>query len=374
MSLRSTALRIPAIGLAAGVAVLSFSADLRGEEAPAPAEGALRGMLEAVPAYFMTDDMGYVSVHFVDHEAAALSAALAGMEEHGVWAGPNGGALRANLSTLSWYVTVGTETQWSGQVGFELRDLRQSLELSPPWETYLLFRLRPGVAEGIGPVLEANGYEARADAPYPAWGRGEDGTTDLENRDRRHLFSGGVGLSSRVGIMGDMVVQGPVWEPVLAFMSEGQPSIAEDPAMAALLEGVEASGLPVVQAFIPLSPDLTPARREVPWTAAALIDRFTDTEHIGQVVLVFPDADAARDAAAHIAGAWESEPSTVFDGSFADRTGWQPEFELVGEGPTVLVMTLAADPDWSSLAAPNRAYDTLYRAVMRGDMVFLPRS
>ncbi len=374
MGLGSTAVKLPTIGLAAGVALLSFSADLRGDEAPAPGESALRGMLEAVPAYFVTTGSGSEHLHFVDHEAAAMSVALSGTGAHEMWAGPHGGTVRASVSALQRFLMYGIEGEWRAQIGFDPQDMRQSLELSLPGESYLLLRMKPGVTEGIGPVLEANGYEPRPAAPHLAWGRGEDRMMDLANRDPMHPFGGEMGRSTRVGVMGDMVVQGPVWLPVLAFMSDGQPSAADVPAMAALLEGLEAWGLPVVQAFIPLKPEMLVDAGEVPWTAAALIDGFTIRKQVGQLVLVFPDLDTARDAADHIAAAWDNEPSTVFQVSYADNTGWQPDFELVGEGPTVLVMTLAADPDWSSLMSPNSAYETLYRALMMRDMVFLPRS
>ena len=124
----------------------------------------------------------------------------------------------------------------------------------------------------------------------------------------------------------------------------------------------------------PTDPEAQAAGAVLPLGAALLADlSVPGGPGVGLLALTFPDRDLALAAAAHMERAWATVPSLARRGVPFGNIAGPAHAYVTGKGPFVALLVVA-DP---GLAVEgrlrNRAFDTLYEAVLQRDLVFLPQ-
>ena len=253
--------------------------------------------------------------------------------------------------------------------------------------------LNPGV--GAGPVLVANGYTQTDQMGYPALVRGqEEGSFDIAARN--DPFGAGIGISSRIGFTGDILMQAPSWPMLTRMMAPSESMLADNSEIAALLGAVDAApaelgGLvrvrllsdPVsIAAWDPLAglqldppPDVQPAnepKSRLPfWTMGLLADLATPETETAIIALVFPTQSAADTAAATLSSAWQYQLTPASGHSFQEITGATATTSVSGTGPFVALLTATQPTTAEGGMIGNRTWSALLRAYYQRDLLLL---
>lgn len=219
-----------------------------------------------------------------------------------------------------------------GAIGVGVGDVQRGLEFGaqPSWGMVLGLAPDADREAAVAGALAARDFAARDIAGVTVWHRGEDGSMDLADRALADPFGGDLGLASRLFLADGRLAGSPVWplaEAMAAAAAGTVPTLADDPAIATavhaatdpgldgellqfiLLDGTDAMPVPdellrILEDNI-VDPDfgmrLRPEGPLPPYAVAALADRFAGDRDEALVVLVYPDAVSAGQAAAVLA-------------------------------------------------------------------------
>jgi hypothetical protein len=288
-------------------------------------------------------------------------------------------------------VLADADDPWRAATGFGPGDVLRIATLSAPPARAAVIDLAPGAGAAVAPALAARGYVQATQGGLTAWARGEDFRVDLAARDLNDPFGGDLGQSSRVQVEADRIRQAVAW-PVLGFVASARDTaLAGQPGVAALLDALDrtkgagallgavlwtdAAGLALADPLgVVTGATPPPAGPPDAWGAALFADLSDGPRSTGVLALtvVLPDAAAAEALRARVAEAWADRPGTA--GPFAVITGGPAEVDIHPAGAGLWVLTLAQTLPTEVFAGRftrNRSYETLMRAALMRDLVFL---
>ncbi len=346
-----------ALGLASGAGAWDWSGPA--DDPP------LQAMLSHLPALMVQPGIARAEIGFADLAAAR------GIEPGGEARHPR--ALRVLMralppSRLGQELSLGGES-WRGGVGFVPGDIAQLLLFDAPPIGASVMALNPGAAAAIPAALAANGYGEAQSFGVSAWTRGEDGRIDLNARSRDDPFRGLLGRSARIALDGDLLRHATTWPLLAGLVQADRAPATDDPGLAALLAALvpPAESGPLLRAY--LLPDASGLASGL--RSALLADYSTGPQSTALMVLAF---DSAADLTAElVAQRWATVPGQAGD-SYASRLGATPALAVqrAGDGLTLSLTLTLPTATLRHGGATNPAFDALYQAITRRDLVFLP--
>ena len=284
-------------------------------------------------------------------------------------------------------------TDWRETVGFGPGDIAQVIALQAPPNSAQIIRLTPGVIEAVGPALQATGYALQTGQGVTAWARGEDHAMDMRNRNRDDPFDGGMGLSARVQIEGDLLRHARAWEMSAALADAASRPAAARPDIAALLDALDGAATDLPEAaliFAMLLPEAAtlglpppfamltasdPPREDATpdWISAVLADLANGPGEAAvlAVSIALPDAATAEALRARIETAWAERPSESDGRSYGERLGVPARVAAHDAGGGLWVLSVTVETGAGEDRRRTLAMDALYSGAMRGDLVFM---
>lgn len=285
-------------------------------------------------------------------------------------------------------VVYGFRGEWDNLVGFRPGDITAMLSVENPPTLLTLMELSEDVELiAVMQALVANGYEAEQADAWSTWWRGEDFTLDPERIDWANPFGGALGRSARIATDGSVLAYAPAWPVVRSLIAGAEPRLDQVPAVAALLEAlddprfgtaelVQATLLPVPWPAV--SPAAAPSSGDTdsdvglpPWRLGILADLSSGEIDHAVAALVYDDRDKANGLAGPLLDAWHTQHSSVVDRTFADLAGGTADTYVVGDGPAVLVLSIARPMGQGDYVPRNLAYHFLTSAHRNADLSIL---
>jgi hypothetical protein len=284
---------------------------------------------------------------------------------------------------------------WPDLLGFGPGQIVSMLTVTGLPQSAVLLQLTPGVTDLVGPALIANSYMQTDQMGFPAYARGEqDLAFDIAARNSADPFGGGLGMSSRIAIQGDILLQSRDWPMLTEMTAADTPKLADNPEIAAILNALD--GVPedlgglvrarlmtdplVIGAWNPLAElqlDAAPSAQEPPksrlpfWSMGLLADLATaDTETV-VIALVYATQSDAVTAAASLQSAWRFQLSAAAGRSFADMTGAGATTSVSGNGPFVTFLTATVATEAYGGMVSNRPFSALIQAYYQRDLSIL---
>jgi hypothetical protein len=218
----------------------------------------------------------------------------------------------------------------SDVVGFELLvDMDRSIEYgTPPQVGWVLSGEFD--ADAIGTALSGRGFEQRDVSGVTVWHRFDDEMIDLNAVEPLDPFGGQLGASARIAVMDGYLANARYWqmiEDIIAAAQGSMPSLADDPAYAALAEIITAGDGLLLQALffngidlaMAVPPDQesqdegeqaeTPAEdygQLPPFGQTVLADRQEGQDQVHLLGLMYGDSAMAQQAADEVAARIET--------------------------------------------------------------------
>lgn len=278
-------------------------------------------------------------------------------------------------------------SDWTATVGFNAGDLRAAALVREPPDSRLALLLAAGVAPRVAPALVANGYTASEDHGLPAFWRGaKDFGMDLGARNPDDPFGFPLPKSSRIALVGDVLLQSASWPGLGSLVAATGPSptvLALGRALdlpgwgdRALVQGIIFSDPASFNTGIRLDDSLTPETvppGAVPyWSNLLLADLSDGQSDLTLVVLLYTARSDAETAAQALEAGWGAAVLPSFgDKTLAEAVGTGAA-TVAGDGPFLAIYAIETAPD---VSAPgmlrNRGYHVLLNAAFMRDLPLL---
>ena len=252
----------------------------------------------------------------------------------------------------------GSINQMRDTVGFQwIADVNQSLEFgAPPHVGTVLGGTFD--ADAIGAALSARGFTPTTFGGVPGWTRFEDGAINIRDHDVSDPFGGQLGSAARIALLPDSMLANARFTAVTESIAQATlgdvPSLAENPAFAALADAITAPEGELIQAWflnasdaglfdpVPLpananQPDPTANYGTLaPYALGVIADRQEGSDQVHLIGLVYPDAAAAQAAADEVAQRLRSytPPSQASGSILVERYGAQVSSRVVDSPAT----------------------------------------
>lgn len=357
-----------------------------------------RALLAHLPLSFLGPVTDRRAIDFIDLRAAAVALSAPPTGTNPLFLSDLGPHYRATLPDLSEVVNPDTATAWQGLVGFTPDQIRAAISVEWLPDSAMLLQLDPGAMAGVQLALRVNGYEATEKAGYPALFRGgEDGAIDLAARNPADPFGDGLGMASRIGMQGDLLLQSRTWPVLTSLMQPSGDMLADQPEIAALLGALDTApaglgGLVQVKLLtdpfsfgvnapiMELTGDRQADQQTMPtvpasdlpfWTIGLLADLATPDTETALVALIYPTQAMADIAAARLQSGWQDQPTQTTGQSFATIIGAPAVTSVMGSGPFVVVLTATVQTEAKDGMIRNQPFTTLMQAYARRDLLLL---
>ena len=243
----------------------------------------------------------------------------------------------------------------------------------------------------------ANGYAQSDQMGYPALFRGEDDAMfDPAQRSMADPFGARMGMSSRIGVQGDVLLQSRTWPVLTDMMLPSGAMLADNPEISALLDALDAApaelgGLVQVRFLTdplsstnpllgvdvkaPLDDEATmptPLQSDLPfWSMGLIADLATADTETAVIGLVYPTQAIADDAAVVVQNAWKNQISPASEQTLAQIIGTDAAVTVAGTGPFVMRLTVTVPTEARGGWIRNRPWSVLVQAYMQRELLLL---
>jgi hypothetical protein len=356
---------------------------------------AFRAMLAHVPVSFLGPLTDRWEVMFGDVTAGAVAVSAPPEGANPIFTSALGPLARAAVPPLTDVLRQDALDIWPDLLGFGPDQVVSMLTITAPPQSAILLQLTPGATPDVGPALIANGYVQTSQIGSPAYVRGDqDFAFDIAARNPADPFGGGMGLSSRIAIQGDILLQSRDWPMLTEMTATDTPKLGDNPEIAAMLNALD--GMPddlgglvrarlmtdplVIGAWDPLAglqidevPDLVePPKTRLPfWSLGLIADLATDETETAVIALVYATQTDAVTAAASLQSAWRFQLSAAAGRSFEDITGAVAVTSVSGTGPFVVLLTATLPTEVRGGMIDNRPWSVLIQAYYQRDLAIL---
>jgi hypothetical protein len=355
---------------------------------------AFRAMLAHVPVSFLGPLTERWEVMFGDITAGAVAVSAPPADANPIFASALGPFARAAVPPLTDVLRGDSANIWPDLLGFGPDQAVSMLTITAPPQSAILLQLTPGATDAVGPALITNGYEQTDQIGTPAYARGDDFAFDPAARNTADPFGAGMGMSSRIAIQGDILLQSRDWPMLTEMTATDTPKLGDNPEIAAMLDALD--GMPedlgglvrarlmtdplVIGAWDPLAglqidevPDLVePPKTRLPfWSMGLLADLATADTETAAIALVYATQSDADTAAASLQSAWRFQLSAAAGRSFEDITGAEAVTSVSGTGPFVVLLTATLPSEAHNGMIDNRPWSVLIQAYYQRDLAIL---
>ena len=297
--------------------------------------------------------------------AAMMAAALGQMDDDPMLAP----ILRAAPVSLAQRIVLDNDSL--GQThGIDLFQVEQFAMMMQGQRRTVLLDLPEGQGAGVGPALSAAGfgYQEQPFQGQTVFWRGADMETDLSRRD--DFFGYGLGLSSRLWLDGDRLVQTATWPTMAQAIATPEGSVGQQSDTRALVSVLD-TGLDVPGEVVALRLYLN-----LGWSGTGGPLMVADLIHGAQEGAVFAFvtdtlAEAERYATAARAN-WENLPSSVTRRTMAEMFGNAMQATALEiDGTAVAAITVHGPRDRDSPFWRNSAFHRFNQVLMMRDLAWL---
>ncbi len=357
----------------------------------------IRGLLTHVPTSFLGPVDERWDIDFGDLRAAAVAVSAPPKGTDDLFMTDLAPFFRARLPQLSEFVSSETVGEWPGLVGFNPAQIIAAISVQRLPHTALVLQLDPGTATAAQPVLLANGYAQTDQRGYPALFRGEDDAMfDPAQRSIADPFGARMGMSSRIAMQGDVLLQSRSWPVLTDMMQPSGPMLSDNPELRALLDALDAAPadlgglvqvklltdpfglinpLAGIDVFEPLEDGDTlpiPPQSDLPfWSMGLIADLATANTETAVIALVYPTQSLADNAAAVLQDAWKTVLTMETGESFAQIIGADAIVTVTGTGPFITRLSVTLPIDIRNGWIRNRPWSVLIAAYYQRDLLIL---